>query len=81
MYDIEWYVNELPDTVRRNLQGGFDFHLHGHVAEGYRWNLREVAEQCVRAGMSGVMIKNLYGTSQEMCHAVNQQLEQPFFYP
>lgn len=78
---IDFNVNELSDSTRKNLQGAVDFHLHCHAAKGYRWNLVEMAKQAIDAGMSAWVIKNLYGTSQETCHVANKYLGITFLYP
>jgi hypothetical protein len=64
-------MNELSESIRKNLQGAVDFHLHFHEGEGYRSNLMEMAEHATSAGMSAIVIKNLFGTSQEACHIAN----------
>jgi hypothetical protein len=74
-------ISELSESIRGSLQGSVDFHLHSHVAQGFRWNLVEIAQQAISAGMSALMIKNLFGTSQEACHTANKHLGRTFLYP
>lgn len=75
------YISELAESIRENLQGSIDFHLHSHMARGYRWNLVDMAEHAISAGMEALVIKNLYGTSQETCHIANKHLGRTFLYP
>jgi hypothetical protein len=74
-------MNELSESIRKNLQGAVDFHLHFHEGEGYRSNLMEMAEHATSAGMSAIVIKNLFGTSQEACHIANKHLGRTVLYP
>jgi hypothetical protein len=73
-------INELTESVRNNLSGAVDFHIHCHEAQGYRQNLVEMAQQAIAVGMSAWVIKNLYGTSHEACHVANKRLGITFFY-
>jgi len=74
-------INELTESIRKNLSGAVDFHIHCHEAQGYRGNLVEMAQQAISAGMSAWVIKNLFGTSQEVCHTANRDLGRTFLYP
>jgi len=71
----------LPKSIRENLEGAVDFHLHSHEGEGYRSNLVEIAQHGMSAGMSALVIKNLFGTSQEACHIANNHLGRRILYP
>ena len=81
MSSIKLQMNEFPESIRENLQGAVDFHLHSHEGEGYRSNLVEMAEDVSSAGMSALVIKNLFGTSQEACHIANKHLGRRVLYP
>lgn len=81
MPDIRLNINDLTESVRNNLSGAVDFHIHCHEAQGYRQNLVEMAQQAIAVGMSAWVIKNLYGTSQETCHVANKYLGITFLYP
>lgn len=81
MYSINPYTKQLPKSIREGLRGAIDFHLHSHEGEGYRRNLVEIAEEASSAGMSALVIKNLFGTSQEACHIANKQLGRTCLYP
>lgn len=81
MSSITLHMNELSESIRKNLQGAVDFHLHSHEAEGYRSNLVEIVEHATSAGMNAIVIKNLFGTSQEACHIANKHLGRTVLYP
>ena len=81
MYSINPYINQLPKSIRENVQGAVDFHLHSHEGEGYRRNLVEIAEEASSAGMSGLVIKNVFGSSQEACHIASKHLGRTVLYP
>jgi len=81
MHPINPYTKQLPKSIRENVQGAVDFHLHSHEGEGYRRNLVEIAEEASSGGMSALVIKNVFGTSQEACHVANKQLGRTFLYP
>ena len=81
MSSIKLQMNEFPESIREHLQGAVDFHLHSHEGKGYRSNLVEMAEDASSAGMSALVIKNLFGTSQEACHIANKQLGRTILYP
>jgi len=81
MTSMNTHTNELRESIHENLQGAVDFHLHSHVAQGYRWNLMEMAQKALSVGMSALVIKNLFGTSQEACHIANRYLGKTFLYP
>jgi hypothetical protein len=59
---------ELIDEL---LVGGADMHVHNMMLKGYRWNLVEVANRAIEAGMGGMVLKNRYGASSEMAYFVN----------
>jgi hypothetical protein len=81
MPTIELQVSEFAYPLQECLKGSIDFHVHSHAEKGYRQNLDELASQALAAGMSGLVIKNLYGTSQEDCHRTNRRLGRVFLYP
>ena len=81
MHPINPYINQLPKSIRENVQGAVDFHLHSQEGEGYRRNLVEIAEEASSAGMSALVVKNVFGTSQEACHIANKHLGRTFLYP
>ena len=81
MSSIHLHLNELPESIRENLEGAVDFHLHSHEGVGYRQNLIEIAEEASSAGMRALVIKNLFGTSQEACHIANKHLGKTILYP
>lgn len=81
MSPLQLQTEELPESIRGILQGAVDFHLHFSAAPGYRRNLVEMAERASSAGMSALVMKDLFDTSQEACHIANRHLGRTVLYP
>jgi hypothetical protein len=72
--------SNIDEKVRDVLRGSIDFHVHTSLFTGDTWDLVEIGRGIESIGMQGVVLKNLQGSSDNLCSLANRALGARRFY-